>query len=307
MHAVHHTFPAWHHVAPPLCNACHLPLCGCHTLPLLDVHVEAIRGVDGGAGSHAHSLPRLQRKVKLLDQHRQGHHRLHQSKLVTHTLAGPTAEGDVLVVGVLLVGHGSIQGEALGEELLGLLPHRGRVVDVVDTDHHVLTHAHLVASGQGVRDHGAAQQHGGVRVQPHALVHAAHHVLEGLEVSHGGLRALAHHAVHLLLCLRHLVGVLDQQVQGPGQCRARGLVARHQHAQQVVTQLGGVDLLPGRNEEAQHRGICLVEVLLPRCTCRRHLLLVHHLLALPDEVVGGGADELHSGSSLALTGHELVK
>jgi hypothetical protein len=57
------------------------------------------------------------------------------------------------------------------------------------------------------------------------------------------------------LCFLHLLWVLRQQVQRPGERTACGLVASHQHGQQIVTQLRAVNLLSSSDQEAQHTWI----------------------------------------------------
>jgi hypothetical protein len=60
--------------------------------------------------------------------------------------------------------------------------------------------------------------------------------------------------------LGQLLGVQGQQVECPRQHGGRGLMAGHKHAEQIVPQLGGGDLLAAGYEEAQHAGVRLVHV-----------------------------------------------
>lgn len=63
--------------------------------PLPHVHVQPVCCVDGGTCCHVDLLTGHQAEVKPLQNNCQGHNRLHQCKLVAHTLAGATTEGDV--------------------------------------------------------------------------------------------------------------------------------------------------------------------------------------------------------------------
>lgn len=61
----------------------------------MQLHVEAVGGVDRGTCGHADGLVWRELQGELLQEHGHGGDGLHQGELVTHTLAGATAEGDV--------------------------------------------------------------------------------------------------------------------------------------------------------------------------------------------------------------------
>lgn len=65
---------------------------------LLHGHVKPVCRVDGGARCHVDLLPWHQLEVEALEDDCQGHNRLHEGKLVAHTLAGAAAEGDIPAV-----------------------------------------------------------------------------------------------------------------------------------------------------------------------------------------------------------------
>jgi hypothetical protein len=60
------------------------------------------------------------------------------------------------------------------------------MVDVVYTDHDVLPLGHRVPPGQLIRHQSPPEKHWRVGVQPHALIEAAHVVLQSLVLLHGG-------------------------------------------------------------------------------------------------------------------------
>lgn len=60
----------------------------------------------------------------------------------------------------------------------------------------------ITLTWKGVGDLGAAQEHGRVRIEAHALVHAPHQVLELHELRHRRLRPLPQHCIHLRLSLQ---------------------------------------------------------------------------------------------------------
>jgi hypothetical protein len=62
---------------------------------LLYVHVESVGGVDSCPGGEPDGLAWLQREAEAAQHHCQGHHCLHQGKLIPHTLARAAAEWDV--------------------------------------------------------------------------------------------------------------------------------------------------------------------------------------------------------------------
>ena len=62
------------------------------------------------------------------------------------------------------------------------------------------------AEGRGstwqlILHHGPSKQNRGVGIQPHALIHTPHDILELGVVLHGGLLSVSHHCVNLLLSL----------------------------------------------------------------------------------------------------------
>ena len=62
---------------------------------LLDGHVQAVLGVNGGPSGHADIMSRHSRESVALEHDRHGDNCLHESKLVSDALAGAATEGDV--------------------------------------------------------------------------------------------------------------------------------------------------------------------------------------------------------------------
>lgn len=66
--------------------------------------------------------------------------------------------------------------------------------------------------------------------------------------------------------LAHLCWVVGQQVQGPCENRASGLMSSHQHRQQIIPQLVCRNFISRGNKEAQDAGVTLIDVALLK-TC----------------------------------------
>jgi len=60
--------------------------------------------------------------------------------------------------------------------------------------------------------------------------------------------------------LAHLCWIVGQQVQGPCEDRAGGLMPSHQHRHQIIPQLICRNLVSRGNKEAQDAGVALIDV-----------------------------------------------
>ena len=59
-----------------------------------------------------------------------------------------------------------------------------------------------VGTRELILHHGSSEEHRRVRVQPHALIHTPHHILQLGVVLHVGLLPLTQHLINLLLSLQ---------------------------------------------------------------------------------------------------------
>mmetsp|Transcript_30401 Transcript_30401/g.51214 ORF Transcript_30401/g.51214 Transcript_30401/m.51214 type:complete len:264 (+) Transcript_30401:355-1146(+) len=233
-------------------------------------------------------------------QHHCQHHRgLHDRELVAHTLADPAPKRQVRKVGGDLVGVEAL--DQLGVESIpslhlrvfkllfpahrvegvGLVPEVLRVVQVPHRNEHIRALQQLdLLIGFALRQFNfldrPADQDRGLRVQAQRFRHRESHHLQAHELIVGRADTLlrAHHLVHLCLNLRHDIRVGGEQIGRPREHGGGGLVTRHKHGHQVVTQLLVGGLLPSEvHQEAQQRGIL-------------HICVVHVLQVLE---IGGGA------------------
>ena len=80
---------------------------------------------------------------------------------------------------------------------------------VVDGQHDVLVLGHCEAVREGVLAQSPPQQHGRVRVQPHALVDAPQRVLELLVLLQVRRYGVSHHSIYFFLQNKHEFLVSD--------------------------------------------------------------------------------------------------
>mmetsp|Transcript_267 Transcript_267/g.629 ORF Transcript_267/g.629 Transcript_267/m.629 type:complete len:501 (-) Transcript_267:579-2081(-) len=307
--------------------------------------MQPLPGVDRCPSSHPHGmlqilwmlhnvdirrreLGRVKLEIKPSQYHCQGNGGLKGCKLVPHALTGTSSKRQVGKIGRVFirvqdgpvpfrrivscpfrdVRVGVFAQPPFGDELVRLRPEPFIVMEIVQRYEHIhaANHGGLPppALGQIVLGPAPANQQGRLGVQPQRLGHDQPQILHVLDILVGG-HAVAQHPVDLGLDLGHLLRMLRQLEQRPGQHRGRGLVPRDQHGHEIVPQLLVVDVGAAHvHQKPQQRRILDVGVI-----ALFELLDILHLartLRAIDEVGQHRVQYVEVGVELPQTRHDLV-